>query len=120
MAENRLPLGQCSFLPEIIKIKDDKFENAEIFLLQTGSAKRVHQRHHHHRYSTAAAGQNKKVHPGDKSIPFQHEAVLQYRIFLFLLNFACTVYNCPIILKSSLLDSASSQLSGEKSRTNLS
>ena len=67
MAENRLPLGQCSFLPEIIKIKDDKFENAEIFLLQTGSAKRVHQRHHHHRYSTAAAGQNKKVHPGDKS-----------------------------------------------------
>ena len=43
-----------------------------------------------------------------------------FRFFCWTLRACHTVNNSPIILKSSLLDSASSQLSGEKNRTNLS
>ena len=57
---------------------------------------------------------------------FQHEVVLRnystefFRVFCRTLGACHTVNNSPILLKSSLLDSALSQLSGEKNRTNLS
>ena len=43
-----------------------------------------------------------------------------FRVFCCTLGACHTVNNSPIMLKSSLLDSASSQLSGEKNRINLS
>ena len=43
-----------------------------------------------------------------------------FRVFCRTLGACHTVNNSPILLKSSLLDSALSQLSGEKNRTNLS
>ena len=66
----------------------------------------------HHR-STRLEEKNHHI-PVSSQYPFQHEAVLPYRIFSgFLLYFGCcrTVNNSPIMLKSSLLNSASSQLS---------
>ena len=65
----------------------------------------------------------KNVWKNDIKNPFSTKRYYSTEFFWFFcwtLHACHTVINSPIILKSSLLDRASSQLSGEKNRTNLS